>query len=526
MAEGSFERVATSQRGIDAAFGQAAHRETSFVIALDQGTTSSRAVLVDREGAIRAITQSQFPQIFPQPGWVEHDPKDILSSQLKVLTELLVSQGLVSEDIDSIGITNQRETTIVWNRHTGEPVYNAIVWQCRRTASAIDELKSDSHVVEEIRKRTGLVPDAYFSASKIAWILNNVAGAREQAEAGDLLFGTVDTWLIWNLTQGRVHATDHTNASRTMLFNINTGRWDEWLCDLFDIPPCMLPEVRPSSSNFGRTSSDILPGEIPLTGVAGDQQAALFGQCCFSPGETKSTFGTGCFMLMHIGSEPALSHHGLLTTVAASFDSCSLEYALEGSVFMGGALIQWLEEGLGLIDDPTTTSDLALSVEDSHGVYVVPAFTGLGAPHWDADARGAIYGLTRGVERAHLVRACLEAQAYQVYDVLRAMERDTDIALSQLRVDGGVSQNDFLMQFCADILATPLIRPQIAESTALGAAFLAGLSTGYWHDRNELRELHQDAHTFFPAIASQRRAELLAGWNDCVCRTKSTVSYV
>ena len=395
-------------------FDPTSNSQDSYVIALDQGTTSSRAVLVDRSGAIRAITQSPFPQIFPRPGWVEHDPKDILSSQLKVLTELLVSQGLSPEDIDSIGITNQRETTIVWNRHTGEPVHNAIVWQCRRTAEAIDELKQDETIVEEIRSRTGLIPDAYFSASKIAWILDNVEGAREAAQAGDLLFGTVDTWLIWNLTQGRVHATDYTNASRTMLFNINTGEWDGWLCELFSIPPAMLPEVRPSSGNFGRTSNDILPGGIPLTGVAGDQQAALFGQCCFAPGEAKSTFGTGCFMLMNIGMEPALSHHGLLTTIAASASGAEeLEYALEGSVFMGGALIQWLEEGLGLIDDPASTSALAQSVPDSHGVYVVPAFTGLGAPYWDADARGAIFGLTRGVERAHLVRACLEAQGFR-----------------------------------------------------------------------------------------------------------------
>ena len=323
-------------------FDPTSNSQDSYVIALDQGTTSSRAVLVDRSGAIRAITQSPFPQIFPRPGWVEHDPKDILSSQLKVLTELLVSQGLSPEDIDSIGITNQRETTIVWNRHTGEPVHNAIVWQCRRTAEAIDELKQDETIVEEIRSRTGLIPDAYFSASKIAWIPDNVEGAREAAQAGDLLFGTVDTWLIWNLTQGRVHATDYTNASRTMLFNINTGEWDGWLCELFSIPPAMLPEVRPSSGNFGRTSNDILPGGIPLTGVAGDQQAALFGQCCFAPGEAKSTFGTGCFMLMNIGTEPALSHHGLLTTIAASASGAEgLEYALEGSVFMGGSRKAW-----------------------------------------------------------------------------------------------------------------------------------------------------------------------------------------
>ncbi len=499
----------------------------SFVIALDQGTTSSRAVLVDRAGIVRAVTQSPFPQIFPQPGWVEHDPKDILSSQLKVLTELLVAEGLVPEDIDSIGITNQRETTIVWDRNTGEPVYNAIVWQCRRTAPAIEALQQDEQIVEEIKARTGLIPDAYFSASKIAWILDHVEGARERAGAGDLLFGTVDSWLIWNLTQGRVHATDLTNASRTMLFNITTGQWDPWLCELFDIPLSMLPEVRPSSGSFGRTSSDILPGGIPLMGVAGDQQAALFGQCCFSPGEAKSTFGTGCFMLMNIGSAPVLSHHGLLTTIAATAPSADqMEYALEGSVFMGGALIQWLQEGLEMIDDPTSTSTLALSVEDSNGVYVVPAFTGLGAPYWDSNARGAIYGLTRGVEKAHLVRACLEAQAYQVYDVLRAMELDTDIALEALRVDGGVSQNDFLMQFCSDILDTPLIRPEIVESTALGAAFLAGLASGYWRDQDELRAVKQNATVFVPSIDSRQRDDLLAGWNDCVCRTKSSAPYV
>lgn len=518
---------ATASKRCESGFVQVPHTRESYVIALDQGTTSSRAVLVDRQGAIRAVTQSPFPQIFPQPGWVEHDPKDILASQLKVLTELLVAQGLVAEDIDSIGITNQRETTVVWNRHTGEPIHNAIVWQCRRTASVIDELASDERIASEIRQRSGLIPDAYFSASKIAWILDNVEGARAQAEAGDLLFGTVDTWLIWNLTQGRVHATDRTNASRTMLFNINTGAWDPWLCDLFDIPLSMLPEVRPSSGNFGRTSSDVLPGGIPLMGVAGDQQAALFGQCCFSPGEAKSTFGTGVFMLMNIGGEAALSRHGLLTTIAASAPGTSgLEYALEGSVFMGGALIQWLDEGLELIDDPSSTSALAQSVPDSHGVYVVPAFTGLGAPYWDGDARGAIYGLTRGATRAHLVRACLEAQAYQVYDVLRAMELDTGIALEQLRVDGGVSQNDFLMQFCADILETPLVRPLVVESTALGAAFLAGLATGFWRDRDELRSVYQDADVFLPALPPEQCAELLAGWNDCVCRTKSRTPYV
>lgn len=527
MGPGTFASEHDIRSNSGQSFEAPTNTRESFVIALDQGTTSSRAVLVDRAGAIRAVTQSPFPQIFPEPGWVEHDPKDILASQLKVLTELLVSQGLVPEDIDSIGITNQRETTIVWNRHTGEPVHNAIVWQCRRTAAAIDELKQDERTVEEIRSRTGLVPDAYFSASKIAWILDNVEGAREQAEAGDLLFGTVDTWLIWNLTNGRVHATDRTNASRTMLFNITTGEWDPWLCELFGVPRAMLPEVRPSSGSFGRTASDVLPGGIPLMGVAGDQQAALFGQCCFAPGEAKSTFGTGCFMLMHIGGTPTLSQHGLLTTIAASAPGdTGLEYALEGSVFMGGALIQWLEEGLGLIDDPASTSELAQSVSDSHGVYVVPAFTGLGAPYWDANARGAIYGLTRGVERAHLVRACLEAQAYQVYDVLRAMEKDTALSIARLRVDGGVSQNDFLMQFCADILDTPLVRPRVVESTALGAAFLAGLASGFWRDQDELRTLHQDACNFTPRLAPHEREELLAGWNDCVCRTMSTTPYV
>lgn len=503
-------------------FNQASNSQDSYVIALDQGTTSSRAVLVDRSGAIRAITQSPFPQIFPRPGWVEHDPKDILSSQLKVLTELLVSQGLSPEDIDSIGITNQRETTIVWNRHTGEPVHNAIVWQCRRTAEAIDELKQDETIVEEIRSRTGLIPDAYFSASKIAWILDNVEGTREAAQAGDLLFGTVDTWLIWNLTQGRVHATDYTNASRTMLFNINTGEWDGWLCELFSIPPAMLPEVRPSSGNFGRTSNDILPGGIPLTGVAGDQQAALFGQCCFHAGQAKNTYGTGCFLLMHTGHEACASEHGLVTTVAASAPNAGgTEYALEGSVFMAGALIQWLRDELGIIDSVAETDAIARSVAGTDGVFVVPAFTGLGAPWWDADARGAILGLTRGAGRAHIVRAALESIAYQVCDLARAMAEDARMPLSVLNVDGGAAANDFLMQFQADMLGAPLRRPDNAETTALGAAYLAGLSTGFWKSTEELAALREGEDRFLPTFDEPMRAARLAAWHEAVSRVRS-----
>ena len=419
-----------------------------YVVALDQGTTSSRAMLVDALGHVVDAVQNPFPQIYPQPGWVEHDPRDILSSQLGALTELLVAHNLASDDIDSIGITNQRETTVVWNRETGEPVMNAIVWQCRRTAPIIDELTADPEVARTIADKTGLVPDAYFSASKIKWILDNVEGARADAEAGKLAFGTVDTWLIWTLTQGRVHATDVTNASRTMLYNIHELRWDPWLLDLFDIPASLLPDVRPSSGEFGRTASTGIVPNVPICGVAGDQQAALFGQCCFEPGQAKNTYGTGCFLLMHTGGEACASSHNLITTVAASAPGApGPEYALEGSVFMAGALMQWLRDELGLIENVGETAALARSVESTGGVYIVPAFTGLGAPYWDADARGAVYGLTRGTTRAHFVRAALESLAYQVHDLAVAMEADAGVPLSVLNVDGGASAKDFLVQF-------------------------------------------------------------------------------
>ena len=493
-----------------------------YVVALDQGTTSSRAMLVDAQGRVVDAVQNPFPQIYPRPGWVEHDPRDILTSQLGALTELLVARNLGPDDIDSIGITNQRETTIVWDRETGEPVSNAIVWQCRRTAPIIEELAMRTGVAREIQARTGLVPDAYFSASKVKWILDNVEGAREAAQAGRLAFGTVDSWLIWSLTQGQVHATDVTNASRTMLFNIHDMRWDPWLLELFDVPASMLPEVRPSSSEFGRTANPgIVPG-VPICGVAGDQQAALFGQCCFEPGQAKNTYGTGCFLLMHTGFDACRSEHGLIATVAASApDTPCPEYALEGSVFVAGALLQWLRDELGLVDDVADTSAIARSVPDTGGVCIVPAFTGLGAPHWESEARGAIYGLTRGTTRAHLVRAALESLAYQVHDLCVAMEADAQVALSSLNVDGGASANDFLMQFQSDILRTPLRRPQNTETTALGAAFLAGLFTGFWKDADALRALRASDAVFEPCMEDARHARLLESWACAVARTMS-----
>lgn len=491
-----------------------------FVIALDQGTTSSRAMLVDGQGLVRACAQNPFPQIYPHPGWVEHDPVDILSSQMGALTELIVANGLSQRDIACIGITNQRETTVVWRRDTGEPVCNAIVWQCRRTADLVQCICGDPEVAEEVRRRTGLVPDAYFSASKIRWILDNVEGARAQAEAGNLAFGTVDSWLLWSLTGGAVHATDPTNASRTMLFDIHELRWDQWLLDLFGIPRSMLPEVRPSSSLFGETSSaGIVPG-VPICGVAGDQQAALFGQGCFAPGQAKNTYGTGCFLLMHTGAEACSSTHGLITTLAASAPGCAHpEYALEGSVFMAGALLQWMRDELGLFDDVAETSAIARSVPDTGGVYVVPAFTGLGAPYWDARARGAIYGLTRGTTGAHIVRAGVESLAYQVRDLAKAMEADAGVPLAHLAVDGGASANDFLMQFQSDILRCTLRRPACTESTAVGAAFLAGLAAGVWRDTGELESLQRTGEVYTPVLGDERHRALVRGWEQAVGRT-------
>ncbi len=492
----------------------------SYVIALDQGTTSSRAVLVDRAGHMVDVVQRPFQQIFPKPGWVEHNPQEILFSQLGCLTELVAKHGLDPDEIDAIGIDNQRETAIVWDPATGQPVCNAIVWQCRRTAQMVDELCGNEQVKTMIQAKTGLLPDAYYSASKIRWILENVPGARERAEAGELLFGTVDTWLIWVLTGGLVHATDPTNASRTMLFNIHEGRWDDELLDLFGIPAQMMPEVRPSSGSFGETSYPGVPVGVPITGVAGDQQAALFGQCCFKAGQAKNTYGTGCFMLLHTGQEARRSAHNLITTVAASAPGTEgLEYALEGSVFVAGALIQWLRDELGIIGSAAETEALATSVEDAGGVIIVPAFTGLGAPWWKPDARGAIYGLTRGAGRAQIARAALEALAYQVSDLAEAMADDAGGSLGVLNVDGGASANNFLMQFQADLLGCELRRPANTETTSLGAAYLAGLATGFWSGTEELAGLRADDDIFTPSMDPARATELLAAWHGAVSRT-------
>ena len=491
-----------------------------YVIALDQGTTSSRAILVDHDGRMVDVVQREFPQIYPKPGWVEHNPQDILFSQLGSLTELLARHGLSATDIDSIGIDNQRETTIVWDPSTGEPVCNAIVWQCRRTAELVGQICGDPAIASEVRARTGLLPDAYFSASKVRWILDNVPGARERAEAGELLFGTVDTYLVWVLTGGLVHATDVTNASRTMLYNIHEGCWDQWLLDLFGVPASMMPEVRRSSGSFGETSYPGIPAGIPITGVAGDQQAALFGQCCFEAGQAKNTYGTGCFMLLHTGPEAKESKNSLVTTIVASPPGVECtEYALEGSVFVGGAVVQWLRDGLGLVQAAPESEYLAQSVPDAGGVYVVPAFTGLGAPWWAPDARGTISGITRGTTRAHLVRAALEAIAYQVSDLAVAMEADAGAPIATLNVDGGASRNNFLMQFQADILGCELRRPQNTETTALGAAYLAGLATGFWGCVDELRALRASDDLFTRKMDPSKASELFAGWHEAVRRT-------
>ena len=491
----------------------------SYVIALDQGTTSSRAVLVDRGGRMVDVAQRPFQQIYPQPGWVEHNPQEILFSQLGTLSELVARHGLTAEDVDAIGIDNQRETTIVWDRSTGVPISNAIVWQCRRTAEMVERICGSAEVSAMVREKTGLLPDPYFSASKIAWILDHVPGARDRARSGDLLFGTVDTWLVWTLTGGLVHATDPTNASRTMLYNIHEGRWDEDLLALFDIPTCLLPEVRPSSGPFGETSYPGLPAGVPITGVAGDQQAALFGQCCFEPGQAKNTYGTGCFMLLNTGDEARSSEHGLVTTIAAAPpDARRTQYALEGSVFVAGALVQWLRDELGIIRTAAETEALARSVPDTGGVYVVPAFTGLGAPWWQPEARGAILGLTRGTGRAHLARAALEALAYQIRDLADAMAADAGGPLSVLNVDGGAAANDFLMQFQADLLGCELRRPANTETTSLGAAFLAGLYTSFWGGTDELRGLREADDVFRRTMDPARVDALLAGWHDAVRR--------
>lgn len=484
-----------------------------YIIALDQGTTSSRCILFDQEGDIRSVVQREFTQIYPQPGWVEHDPMEIWSSQLGVLMEAVRSIASM-DDIAAIGITNQRETTIIWDKKTGRPIYNAIVWQCRRTAEMIEKLKEDG-MEELVRERTGLIPDAYFSGSKIAWILNHVEGARERAKRGELLFGTVDTWLIWNLTKGQIHVTDYTNASRTMLFDIRKLCWDQEILDYFDIPACMLPEVRPSSCIYGYTSIEVVGSSVPIAGAAGDQQAALFGQCCFEPGDVKNTYGTGCFMLMNTGEKAMTSKNGLLTTIAAGCGK-KVEYALEGSVFVAGASIQWLRDELRMIKSAAQSESYCKAVGDTAGVYVVPAFAGLGAPYWNQYVRGTIVGLTRGASKEHFIRATVESLAYQVSDVLEAMEKDSGIAMHMLKVDGGASANDFLMQFQSDILGIGVIRPQCIETTALGAAYLAGLAVGYWKDREEISKNWKIDRRFHSAIDEDKRKVLIKGWKRAV----------
>jgi glycerol kinase len=485
-----------------------------FVLALDQGTTSSRAILFNQAGGIAAVAQKEFTQIFPQPGWVEHDPIEIWASQSGVAAEVLATAGVDYKDIVAIGITNQRETTIVWDRSTGKPIYNAIVWQDRRTAGFCDDLKHGGHE-PMIQQRTGLLIDAYFSGSKIAWILDNVEGARAKADAGQLAFGNVDTWLVWNLTGGKVHITDVSNASRTMLFNIKNGAWDADLLRLLRVPASMMPEVRSSSEIYGHTSQN-----VPIAGIAGDQQAALFGQMCLKPGMAKNTYGTGCFMLQNTGNRAVPSRNKLLTTVAWKIGAQPMEYALEGSVFIGGAVVQWLRDGLGIIRKASDVQALAESVADNGGVYLVPAFAGLGAPHWDQYARGTITGITRGTTAGHIARAALEGIAYQVADLLDGMHADAGIALSELRVDGGASSNDMLMQFQADVLQVPVVRPSVTETTALGAAYLAGLAVGFWPDTNTTSAQWQVEKRFEPAMAASKAAELRERWSEAVSRSK------
>lgn len=486
-----------------------------YLMALDQGTTSSRCLIFNRDGEIVGMAQREFGQIFPKPGWVEHDPMDIWSSQLGVVTECMAKVGIHGDEIAAIGITNQRETTIVWDKETGKPIYNAIVWQCRRTSKYCDTLKEKGFDAV-IRKKTGLVVDAYFSGTKIRWILEHVEGAREKAERGELLFGTVDTWLLWNLTNGEVFATDYTNASRTMLYNIHGLSWDEEILKELDIPKSMLPEVKPSSSIFGYAKVGSICG-VPVAGIAGDQQAALFGQCCFEEGMVKNTYGTGCFILMNTGTQAIDSKNGLVTTIAWGTDK-KVEYALEGSVFVAGAAVQWLRDGLRMIDSAEFTESYARKVEDSNGVYVVPAFVGLGAPYWDQYARGIIVGLTRGVEKEHFIRATLESLAYQSNDVIKAMSADMGGNPKEIRVDGGASANNFLMQFQADITNTRVLRPKVTESTALGAACLAGLAIGYYKDQEEIREQIKEDMVFNPKMEEEVRKDLLKGWDEAILR--------
>lgn len=483
-------------------------------MALDAGTTSNRCILFDKKGRVCSSAQREFTQYFPRPGWVEHDADEIWASQLGVAVEAMNKIGASAEDIAAIGITNQRETVIVWDRTTGEPVCRAIVWQCRRTSGYCDSLKAKG-LTEKFRDKTGLVIDAYFSGTKIKWILDNVPDAREKAEKGELLFGTVETWLIWKLTKGKVHVTDYSNASRTMLFNINSLEWDEEILKELDIPGSMLPEVRPSSCFYGETDPSFFGGAIPIAGAAGDQQAALFGQTCFAPGEAKNTYGTGCFLLMNTGETPVFSKNGLVTTIAWGLDG-KVTYALEGSIFVAGAAIQWLRDEMRLIDSAADSAYMAQKVPDTNGCYVVPAFTGLGAPHWDQYARGTIVGITRGVNKYHIIRATLESLAYQVNDVLTAMKADSGIELAALRADGGASANDFLMQVQADIINAPVRRPACVETTAAGAAYLAGLAVGYWADKNDVIKNQIIEQTFEPSICPEDRDSRIRGWNKAV----------
>ena len=485
-----------------------------YVMALDAGTTSNRCILFDKKGTMCSVAQREFKQYFPKPGWVEHDADEIWASMLGVAVEAMSRIGATAQDIAAIGITNQRETSIVWDKNTGEPVYHAIVWQCRRTSEYCDSLK-EKGLTEKFRRKTGLVIDAYFSGTKVKWILDNVPGARERAEKGELLFGTVETWLIWKLTKGAVHVTDYSNASRTMLFNINTLQWDEEILKELDIPASMLPEAKPSSCIYGKTEASFLGGEIPIAGAAGDQQAALFGQTCFEPGEAKNTYGTGCFMLMNTGEKPVFSDNGLVTTIAWGLDG-KVHYALEGSIFVAGAAIQWLRDELKIIDSSTDSEYMAQKVPDTNGCYVVPAFTGLGAPYWDQYARGTIVGITRGVNKYHIIRATLESLAYQVNDVLVAMEADSGIRLAALKVDGGASANNFLMQTQADIIQAPVNRPQCVETTAMGAAYLAGLAVGYWSDKEEVIKNWAIDQIFEPKISEEERKKKLKGWKKAV----------
>lgn len=487
-----------------------------YMMALDSGTTSNRCILFDRAGRIVSVAQREFTQYFPQPGWVEHDANEIWATLLGVAVEAMQMAGAAAADIAAIGITNQRETTIVWDKATGEPVHHAIVWQCRRTSEYCDELRARG-LTARFREKTGLVLDAYFSATKLHWLLENVPGVRERAAKGDLLFGTVETWLIWKLTGGRAHVTDYSNASRTMLFNINTLDWDEEILAELNIPRSMLPKPLPSSGLFGTTDPSLLGGEIPITGAAGDQQAALFGQTCFQPGEAKNTYGTGCFLLMNTGEKPVFSQNGLVTTIAWGLGE-KVTYALEGSIFVAGAAIQWLRDEMKLIANAAESEAVAQEVTDTNGCYVVPAFTGLGAPYWDQYARGAIVGLTRGCNRAHIVRATLDSLTYQTYDVLNAMRADSGIALASLKVDGGASANNYLMQTQADVIGAPVLRPTCVESTAMGAAYLAGLAVGFWRDQAEIRKIWAVDRTFEPQLDAKSRDARLHGWHRAVQR--------